>query len=692
MARIRKNFASGTLTSALTSTATTMTSAELAAYPAVTAPDIASISLDPNSDFGTPEVVYITAHAAGSTTATIVRAQEGSTARSHSLTEVWINALTTTDFDAFLKADGSTTTGNAVILAGSASQVPLSLIGAVGQSANVLEIESSVGVVTARATAAGAIYGSALYDTGNRVYSASNPVPDPGTYVHLTGTETVAGLKSFSSLLTASADLSVRPGTATATITLADGTLTKTSGSGFTFNSGVIANGFTLSGLGTIALTSAASVGLIVRGAASQTGNLTEWQNSTPTVLSYVNSSGQIFDNGNRVYSGSNTNLDTTAATTISYGATAGPGTATIYARRDHIHGMPATPVTSAVAGTGISVSGATGAVTISNTGYHSGNANLASTVAAETSYGLASAVGTGTTYARNDHTHGTPATPVTSAVAGTGISVSGSTGAVTITNTGVTSIVAGTGVTISGATGAVTINASTTGSSTPATTVTSGTSFGLSAAVGTATGTFAREDHSHGTPPTPVTSIVAGSGISINQATGAVTITSTGGVSPASTVASSTAFGQAAVVGTGTAYARNDHVHGTPATPVTSAVAGTGISVSGATGAVTFTNTGATSVAGRTGAVALTAADIAAGSFPAGAFTFTSNAVGTIPLTVKGFAGQTGNLQEWRDSSNAILARVANNGTIWVGATQLGGGGAGNAADTEIMSIMGGF
>ena len=51
------------------------------------------------------------------------------------------------------------------------------------------------------------------------------------------------------------------------------------------------------------------------------------------------------------------------------------------------------------------------------------------------------------------------PTAGVTSAVAGTGISVSGATGAVTIGNTGVTSIVAGTNVTASG-TGAVTINA----------------------------------------------------------------------------------------------------------------------------------------------------------------------------------------------------------------------------------------
>ena len=49
--------------------------------------------------------------------------------------------------------------------------------------------------------------------------------------------------------------------------------------------------------------------------------------------------------------------------------------------------------------------------------------------------------------------------TGVTSAVAGTGISVSGATGAVTVTNTGVTSAVAGTGVGVSAATGAVTFS-----------------------------------------------------------------------------------------------------------------------------------------------------------------------------------------------------------------------------------------
>ena len=60
--------------------------------------------------------------------------------------------------------------------------------------------------------------------------------------------------------------------------------------------------------------------------------------------------------------------------------------------------------------------------------------------------------------------------TGVTSNVAGTGISVSGATGAVTITNIGVTSIVAGYDVTISGSTGAVTVNNLKTVSSTTST------------------------------------------------------------------------------------------------------------------------------------------------------------------------------------------------------------------------------
>ena len=71
--------------------------------------------------------------------------------------------------------------------------------------------------------------------------------------------------------------------------------------------------------------------------------------------------------------------------------------------------------VTSLTAGSGVSVSASTGAVTVANTG-------------------------------------------VTSAVAGTGIGVSGATGAVTFTNSGVTSVTAGAGISLTGSTGGVTI------------------------------------------------------------------------------------------------------------------------------------------------------------------------------------------------------------------------------------------
>ena len=71
---------------------------------------------------------------------------------------------------------------------------------------------------------------------------------------------------------------------------------------------------------------------------------------------------------------------------------------------------------------------------------------------------------GTGISYSSGTTYNGSAAitinnSGVTSNVAGTGISVSGATGAVTITNSGVTSAVAGTGVSVSGSTGAVTFS-----------------------------------------------------------------------------------------------------------------------------------------------------------------------------------------------------------------------------------------
>lgn len=105
------------------------------------------------------------------------------------------------------------------------------------------------------------------------------------------------------------------------------------------------------------------------------------------------------------------------------------------------------------------SVSGTTGRITSSGGTTPAIDLNVSGVTAS--TYGSASAIPgfTVDTYGRITQANSTPFTAVTSAVAGTGISVSGATGAVTFTNSGVTSAVAGTGVSVSAGTGAVTFS-----------------------------------------------------------------------------------------------------------------------------------------------------------------------------------------------------------------------------------------
>ncbi|MEU1663576.1 hypothetical protein ABZ547_08170 [Streptomyces sparsogenes] len=78
------------------------------------------------------------------------------------------------------------------------------------------------------------------------------------------------------------------------------------------------------------------------------------------------------------------------------------------------------------------------------------------------------------------------------------------------------------------------------------ATTVTSETTFGQASAVGTAT-TYAREDHTHGTPAAPNVP------------------------SASATVTAQTNFGASSNAGSASAYSRGDHTHGTPTLPAAS-------------------------------------------------------------------------------------------------------------------------
>lgn len=162
--------------------------------------------------------------------------------------------------------------------------------------------------------------------------------------------------------------------------------------------------------------------------------------------------------------------------------------------------------------------------------------------------------------------------------------------------------------------------------------------------------GQAARGDHTH----SGVAQLVAGSNVTISgDGTGTVTVSASGGVS-LTTNAPADVNGSA-VLGSGTAAAKDDHQH----RGVHSAVAGTGIGVSGAYGDVTFTNNGVTSLSagagislsGSTGAITVTNAGVTSAvagngisiSGSTGAVTFTNNIAagsgisitGTNPLTI---------------------------------------------------------
>lgn len=99
MTRRRFNNQSGVLSAQILTAGTTLTSAELANLPAVVGPDIVVIVLDPESVGGAPEIAHVTAHTALATTATVLRAQESTTARTHNIGIKWKHVATVLDFE-----------------------------------------------------------------------------------------------------------------------------------------------------------------------------------------------------------------------------------------------------------------------------------------------------------------------------------------------------------------------------------------------------------------------------------------------------------------------------------------------------------------------------------------------------------------------------------------------------------------
>ena len=232
--------------------------------------------------------------------------------------------------------------------------------------------------------------------------------------------------------------------------------------------------------------------------------------------------------------------------------------------------------VTGLVGGTGVSISGSTGSVTVTNTG-------------------------------------------IISLSAGGGISVSG-TDPATITNTGVTSAVAGTGIAVSGATGAVTFSLS--GNFVSSLTTESGVGITLTATNPSGIGA------AYYVPSITGNLGLGGFGI---QFTGIADVSTSGLLYLSSTTANTLKFYDTQA--TPALHVLLDSLNiGSYA--VTGLTGGTGISIAGVTGAVTVTNTGVTSLAAgnagvtvsvSTGAVSISLAELDVGTIAGKAISIVS-------------------------------------------------------------------
>lgn len=131
-ARLHKNFLDGNIDVELSAAGTTLSSPGLADVPAISGGDYMPIVLDPDEANGAPEIVYITAHTASATTATITRAQEGTVARIHPNASAWAHAPLAADISLPVTA-----AGDLLVATGAGTVVPLA-IGSAGETLSVV--------------------------------------------------------------------------------------------------------------------------------------------------------------------------------------------------------------------------------------------------------------------------------------------------------------------------------------------------------------------------------------------------------------------------------------------------------------------------------------------------------------------------------------------------------------------------
>jgi hypothetical protein len=180
-------------------------------------------------------------------------------------------------------------TGNTVKVVGAAAYVPLTVQGAASQTANLQEWQNSAGTVTARFTKDGEFFVTdayVAYFSGASNYSATLNVQ--------TADPTYAGLV-IRGKSAQTGDLQKWQNSAGNVLANVDSTGKISSP---VFQSTVAGTAYIATASNNnairIATNGNANVGLSIRGEASQTGNLQEWQNSAGTVLAKITASGAL--------------------------------------------------------------------------------------------------------------------------------------------------------------------------------------------------------------------------------------------------------------------------------------------------------------------------------------------------------------------------------------------------------------
>lgn len=97
MTRLFDDFQGGELDADPGAAGTSISSPDLSSMMVVGSPDTLTVVLDPHGVNGAPEIVYVTAHTASATSATVTRGQEGTAGRAHPIGTAWVAPITAAD-------------------------------------------------------------------------------------------------------------------------------------------------------------------------------------------------------------------------------------------------------------------------------------------------------------------------------------------------------------------------------------------------------------------------------------------------------------------------------------------------------------------------------------------------------------------------------------------------------------------